>query len=253
MAEVALGRGAVETTEGKRYCAPCAGKLQKELTPEADRVRKVTPGSSVAMPVIIPAKKTPEKVSTAAGPARRTARGGSGRKKPRGRKTSDRTKRKARRPSSERPVAARRQSSNRVTPGKRRSGGGPLPDDAGTSQRASRRSATYDLPWYFKLNRSQWIGIAAGSGAFLLFVIIFVAWASSGPPPKRTRNRPPLSIAGNPTGMMAEAQRLFQSGKRREALRMLERARDLADKQGRERLVVQINQKIHGIRFKTVP
>ncbi len=111
------------------------------------------------------------------------------------------------------------------------------------------------MPWYFRLSRGQWIGIGAGGGLALIFLIIVLAVAGSDDsnPAWHPDHRNPVAVGGNPEQMMAEAERLFQSGKRREALEMLEQAKATALKQGRDSLVVRINQKIHGIRFKTAP
>jgi hypothetical protein len=322
VADTALGKGALETPDGRRYCPPCAAKLGQESTSDAGDVRIVLPERAVAPPVapvdedpevnlvfadepepeaeselepdawpepepefepegeiVVPErpKSKPETVRSAAGPLppkpqaepikkspsrMRAARRSSGRRPPRSsarrkkRKppSSEREKPASRRPQKKRQsVAKKRDTSSRTKPARRRIEAGGFGEDSPTSQRTSRRAPASSLPWYFRLSRSQWIGIAAGIAFGVVLIATLAVWASTGPRRQRTRNRPPLRFSGNPLGMMEEARRLFQSGKRREAIEMLEEAKKVALKQGNDRLVQDINRKLYGIRFKTAP
>ncbi len=123
-----------------------------------------------------------------------------------------------------------------------------------TSQLTSRRIPRVELPWYFRLTRPQIAGIAAVAGALVLLLIIGAAAASCSTRPNRPEHivKNPVPYYGAPTQMMEQARVLVAQGKIDEALRVLEEAKTIAQKNGQDRLVVEINQKIHGLRFKTV-
>jgi len=166
-------------------------------------------------------------------PSRRTGSAGSGRRKPRGQKSSDRVKRSTRRPSSDRPTAARRNGAGRLTPTRRRSAGSPLPENGGTSRRGSRRSAAFDIPWYFKLTRGQWIGIAACGGTLLLLLVLSAAWASSKPRRRRVRNRRPVAYGSGGNELLIQGVHLEEQGRKKEAIEAYRRAVDAANRKAK--------------------
>lgn len=253
VADSALGRGAIEDVDGKRYCSPCAAKLNRSDAPEGEAVKVVYPQPSSA---VIPAVKRSGPVETipvavpsapAVRPGRRTTAVRSRSRKDTSRRSAVRKKPGSKRAprgaeSSSRFRAARRRDSRRIEED-------PENESTRTRRLSSRASS---LPWYFKLTRGQWIGISTGVGGFIvLLIIIGVALASKPRKPPSIQHNP-VPYGGTPTKLMAQARQLVARGKIQEALRALEKAKEIASQNGQEHLVVQINQKIHGLKFKTV-
>jgi hypothetical protein len=217
VADVALGRGAVEDSDGRRYCSVCAGKLRKQQPLQAG----IPKAEAQKAPVIL---RPPAAAQTGrAGPPART------------------TPVPASRPSSRPPAMKPRRRDEREP--------GTITSRRLTSRVSTRRA----LPWYFRMSRTQWI-LAGAGGAGLLALLLIIAIAAASPAEHRERivHRP---VAGGSSEeihlMMNEAHTLFSSGRRDDALRKLEAAKALARQRGLDNLVVELNQKIHGIRFKT--
>jgi hypothetical protein len=275
VADAALERGAVETPDGERYCAPCAAKLGREPVADDDDVRIVMPQRAVALPVVpadeepevnlvFPeepdpepdpepqsepepepaAEARPETVRTAAGSGRRRARKssrpsvragrrksakGASTRKGRARKGSERNKPRAGRKPSDRKKPRPKHSSARVKPGKRREAA-LFGEDSPTARRTSRRAGAAELPWYFKLNRGQWIGIAAGVGGLLIFLVIFGAWASYQPNPKEKIHHRRVAYGSEGSELLGQGVRLEQQGRKKEAIAAYRRAVDAANK-----------------------
>jgi hypothetical protein len=250
VADTALGRGAVETADGRRYCSPCAARLQRELTPEADAVRSVSAPPAAAGPAAPERAAAPETARSAArppAPVRPRARAKpTTRVKPPSRPASATARVKPRRPSSRLARAGSR--------AERRAADASEASGSKTSQLTSRRVSRVDLPWYFRLSRAQIAGIAAVAGALVLLLIVGAAASSCSTRPNRREHivKNPVPYYGAPGPMMDRAGQLVAQGKIDEALRVLEEAKSIAQKNGQDRLVVEINQKIHGLRFKTV-
>jgi hypothetical protein len=203
----------------------------EDLDPEDFPLEEDAPQEEIEVAPLRNAK--PETVDTAAGspqapagaPARSSRRikaSGSKRKKSRRRRPSDRNKPDSKRRAADKPAA--RNSSARVKPGRRRSTARELPEDSGTSRRTSRRSALSPLPWYFKLNRGQWIGIAVGGATFLIFLMACAIWASSGPSKRPTKVRRPVPYGSGGDALLSEGIRLELEGHKHEALAVYRRA-----------------------------
>jgi len=267
VADAALGRGAIEDPDGRRYCSPCAAKVMKGGGREAGppgAARTPTPvpvAVPVARPVagaksssrVIPAKSKSARLAGGAAPAPAAAA----------------------RPAQ----AAKSAAKAEPAPKADRSAG---PGRTSATRRVSQRiSARAGLPWYTRLTRGQLIGIACGLGALLLVVIIAMAVSCGGGGRKRPGpSRVPVFGSGA-AGLIAEADYLYkQQGRRDACLAKLEEARRVAgeaaskareaakqyraagqiaqaeDLEGQaaaqENLAVQANQRIYGINKSTV-
>jgi len=216
VADAALGRGALEDPDGRRYCSPCAAKLLKSDQPAAQALRAVNlkpPRQSSAMTIaakrasstrMAPARKAaPEPPAPAPAPA---------------------------------PAVAARQSSTRVLPAKK-SSAGARPDaraeggqrPTASSSRVSRRlSARAGLPWYLRLTRAQLIGAICGGAAAVLLLIVGIAVGCRKSKPQPQAAPPTVTYSSEAHRLIAEADALAEARKPDEALAKLQKAQDVA-------------------------
>ena len=225
VADAALGRGALEDPDGRRYCSPCAATLLKSDQPAAQALRAVNlrpPRQSSAM--IIAAKRAS---STRMAPARKAA------PEPPAPAPADR-----RAPSAAAvPAVAARQSSTRVLPAKK-SSAGARPDakaeggqrPTASSSRVSRRlSARAGLPWYLRLTRGQLIGAICGGIAAVLLLIIGIAVGCRKSKPQPQAAPPTVTYSSEAHRLIAEADALADARKPGEAVVKLQKATNVAN------------------------
>ncbi len=263
VADSALGRGAVENAAGRRYCSPCAAKLQNEGGPEAEAIKIVLPRPSSALiraleeplpppappPPPPPAAPAPRKTATRrAAPRKEASRRNSVRKKASSKRAPARKGSSAR----TKPAPARKNSSKRTKPA-RREAPVDVGGDTGSTRRVSRRlSSKAVLPWYFNITRGQLMGIGGGAVGLVLLIVLICVLAGGDESARGTNmKRNPVPYGGDPSRAIEAAEKLLLQGKKQEAIKLLETAKQQAIRNGQDGLVQKINQRLYGLRFKT--
>jgi hypothetical protein len=280
VADAALGRGAIEDPDGRRYCSPCAAKLLRSDHPEADALKAV----AVARPSsanIIPAASSPRRnSSTRTVPPRAKTTRVVGKQSSRSVKRAEAAEVEA--VISAAPTAravpaapaiaatpkvavpagaataksaapAKRPSSTRRNSKSARMENADAQVRVTQSQRISRRiSARSGLPWYTRFSRAQIIGLFVGVGVVVLGAIVVLLMTAGY---RKNNSRPQAVVTDRPTRarqLILDADRLMEQGRRDEALRKLREAVADAKAAGHEELSVEANRKINAINKGTV-
>jgi hypothetical protein len=287
VADVALGRGALENPDGRRYCSPCAAQMLKANRPAAPAsgaapAKPAKPGTvprpptpaakpgtaakspqpAVKPPAPAPVAEAPAPVAKAPVPAPQPAPSAPAApakkesvRQPPAQKPMAFPIAPARKPTSVRVEPAKRPTSARVVPAKKPSSAVKLNGKNGggpsSSSRISKRlSARGRAPWYLRLTRNQIIGLAAGAGGLLLLIIVGVAVGT-----RRPRPAPPPVYTrhydSRAQQLIAEADALYLSGNKEGALAKLRQAAEEARAAGQDGLAVEANRKIYGINKST--
>lgn len=212
VADAALGRGAVEGPDGKRYCSPCAAEMVGANQLESAVLKAAVPKPSKAAP---PARR-PSGAAPRPVPARRTS----------GRITPVRPAPKA------------------VARGNGRSTGSP---PSGQSARRTVSSRAVRLPWYFRLQRWHLALIAAGVVGLLLAVALILG-AGGFRPAERRAGRVEYVYSGPAHELFARGKGLARQGKTQEAIKCLQAAKEAAAASRDEDLQVEINKCLYQLR-----
>ncbi len=208
VADAALGRGALEDPDGRRYCSPCAGQVLRSDRPEAGGLKAVN----------VRAARPGSVVSRAAKPAQRKA-------------TSTR--------SAPQPKAPQVQKSGNSAPKAPAASAGtiePARPEAGKprngasqSRRISRRvSARANLPWYAKMGRGQIVGLFIGAALAIALAAVGVTAACRVKGNKNRGTASNMNFGSGAQGLIAEADYLASKGQYDQALARLRQAQDSA-------------------------
>jgi hypothetical protein len=241
VADSALGRGALEDPDGRRYCSPCAGALIKSDHPEAQALKAISARTAKPSTVIAnvqgaltrraPSTRSAQVGKTPGVPSAPVAKVPS---VPAARiPAAPASKAKiAPRPAAAKPPAAAAAAAPAAPPTAitikpaKSSRKTPLAAPSSSSRRMSARSKA---AWYQRMSRAQLIGALCGAGAVLLFGIIVVASSCSSGNRKKPQVVTATPIFGSGAqGMIAEADYLYGQGKRDACLAKLEEAQKAA-------------------------
>lgn len=241
VADVALGRGAIEGSDGKRYCSPCAAKLKRAAaggspaaaaparTPTPKPAAPPAPAGDEPITVLPLNQPQPAKSARPAAPA------------PARRTTSTRVLPK-------KPSSAAKPGAKAVKGAANGAANGAKP---GSSQRVSRRSSVRVLrPWHHRLNKAQLVAMIGG-GVLLLVLIGTLAAVAVGRGQPEVQH-PPVQYDCHASQLLGEADALYRAGKLEETLKKLDEAAAEADRGGRPDLAQKARQLSYGLRFKTV-